>query len=534
MKIHQIQNLKIVLTEVNKFVGSVGIKLQYSADEINKGDKKSILGMIWCLIHKFEIQDITEDQMSAREGLLLWCKKKTKGYKNVNVQNFNTSWQDGLALCALIHKHRPDLIDFDNLDPSKNKENLKLAFDVAEKSLDIPQLLEVDDIINTVKPDDKAVMTYVAYYWKKFASSNKLEKSSRKLARVAKAQRENERLISDYEERARKLISWIKTADTKMSQKDNFGRNLKEVQDKNQQFKTFKNVEKPEHQNEKADLALLLVNLQSKQKNERMPVYQPPEDITTDAISNHWKHLDETQIQYDQLLREALARMKYLEMLLDRYRARSQKVLNWQKEKESFLTENIEKEKVSIQTLRAKINLLKAFDDEFQAVIKTQDSTVLIGQEIIDGNHSSLDEVTESNANMKIGKANIAQQKDEKIKLLEETLKFKLEIEQNCIDFAKKLDQLNLFLEEVALSVSEPVRASSVKDVDTAYQIVNNLLKTHSDNKKTLQDAQEIHKKIVNAGEDPHQYCATTLENIQKKYESAQKDINEKKTNFRK
>jgi len=226
-----------------------------------------------------------------------------------------------------------------------------------------------------------------------------------------------------------------------------------------------------------------------------MPVYQPPEDITTDAISNHWKHLDETQIQYDQLLREALARMKYLEMLLDRYRARSQKVLNWQKEKESFLTENIEKEKVSIQTLRAKINLLKAFDDEFQAVIKTQDSTVLIGQEIIDGNHSSLDEVTESNANMKIGKANIAQQKDEKIKLLEETLKFKLEIEQNCIDFAKKLDQLNLFLEEVALSVSEPVRASSVKDVDTAYQIVNNLLKTHSDNKKTLQDAQEIHKK---------------------------------------
>jgi len=131
--------------------------------------------------------------------------------------------------------------------------------------------------------------------------------------------------------------------------------------------------------------------------------------------------------------------MKYLEMLLDRYRARSQKVLNWQKEKESFLTENIEKEKVSIQTLRAKINLLKAFDDEFQAVIKTQDSTVLIGQEIIDGNHSSLDEVTESNANMKIGKANIAQQKDEKIKLLEETLKFKLEIEQNCIDFAKKI-----------------------------------------------------------------------------------------------
>jgi len=216
-------------------------------------------------------------------------------------------------------------------------------------------------------------------------------------------------------------------------------------------------------------------------------------------------------------------------MLLDRYRARSQKVLNWQKEKEAFLGENVDKDNVSIQSLRAKINLLKAFDEEFQQVVKTQDQTILIGQEIIDGNHSSADEVTESNANMKIGKANIGSQKEEKIKLLEETLKYKLEIEQQCIDFAKKLDQLNLFLEEVALSVSEPVRASSVKDVDNAYGVINGLLKSHADNKKNLTDAQEIHKKITQAGEDPHQYCATTLENIQKKYDAAQKDMNEKK-----
>lgn len=82
--------------------------------------------------------------MSAKEGLLLWCQRKTQPYKNVNVQNFHMSFKDGLAFCALIYRHRPDLIDYESLTREDPIKNLNLAFDIAEKHLDIPRMLDAE------------------------------------------------------------------------------------------------------------------------------------------------------------------------------------------------------------------------------------------------------------------------------------------------------------------------------------------------------------------------------------------------------
>ena len=93
--------------------------------------------------------------MTAKEGLLLWCQRKTAPYKNVNVQNFHLSWRDGLAFCALIHRHRPDLLDYSKLSKDNPLDNLNLAFDIAEKYLDIPRMLDAEgeDYKNLVMAD---------------------------------------------------------------------------------------------------------------------------------------------------------------------------------------------------------------------------------------------------------------------------------------------------------------------------------------------------------------------------------------------
>ncbi|WP_411022943.1 hypothetical protein, partial [Salmonella sp. s51228] len=162
------------------------------AEDIVDGNLQMTLGMVWTIILRFAIKDISVGEMSAKEGLLLWCQRKTKGYKGVNVKNFHISFKDGLAFCALIHKHRPELIDFDSLKKSNDAYNLNLALDVAEKYLDIPKMLDAEVMLASVKPDEKAIMTYVSSYYHAFSSSQQAETAAKRIGKVLEVNQENE------------------------------------------------------------------------------------------------------------------------------------------------------------------------------------------------------------------------------------------------------------------------------------------------------------------------------------------------------
>uniref|UniRef100_A0A672JLY8 Actinin, alpha 1 n=1 Tax=Salarias fasciatus TaxID=181472 RepID=A0A672JLY8_SALFA len=171
MRVHKISNVNKALD----FIASKGVKLvSIGAEEIVDGNAKMTLGMIWTIILRFAIQDISVEETSAKEGLLLWCQRKTAPYKNVNIQNFHISWKDGLGFCALIHRHRPELIDYGKLRKDDPMTNLNTAFDVAEKYLDIPKMLDAEDIVGTARPDEKAIMTYVSSFYHAFSGAQKV------------------------------------------------------------------------------------------------------------------------------------------------------------------------------------------------------------------------------------------------------------------------------------------------------------------------------------------------------------------------
>ncbi|KAJ1184574.1 hypothetical protein NDU88_001378 [Pleurodeles waltl] len=99
---------------------------------------------------------------SIKQVLLDWCKSKTIGYKKIDLQNFSSSWSDGMAFCALVHSFFPEAFDYDALVPTNHKQNFELAFSTAEKLANCDRLIEVEDMLMMGrKPDPMCVFTYV-------------------------------------------------------------------------------------------------------------------------------------------------------------------------------------------------------------------------------------------------------------------------------------------------------------------------------------------------------------------------------------
>ncbi|XP_026032410.1 protein-methionine sulfoxide oxidase mical3a isoform X20 [Astatotilapia calliptera] len=109
-----------------------------------------------------------QESIARSSKLLNWCQRQTEGYRNVNVTDLTMSWKSGLALCALIHRYRPDLIDFDSLDERDQEKNNQLAFDVAEREFGISPCMTGKEMSSVVEPDKLSMVMYLSQFYEMF------------------------------------------------------------------------------------------------------------------------------------------------------------------------------------------------------------------------------------------------------------------------------------------------------------------------------------------------------------------------------
>ncbi|XP_039594856.1 spectrin beta chain, non-erythrocytic 1 isoform X2 [Polypterus senegalus] len=393
MRIHCLENVDKAL----QFLKEQRVHLEnMGSHDIVDGNHRLTLGLIWTIILRFQIQDIsveTEDnkeKKSAKDALLLWCQMKTAGYPNVNIHNFTTSWRDGMAFNALIHKHRPDLIDFDKLKKSNAHYNLQNAFNLAEQHLGLTKLLDPEDI-SVDHPDEKSIITYVVTYYHYFSKMKALAVEGKRIGKVLDNAIETEKMIEKYESLASDLLEWIEQTIIILNNRK-FANSLVGVQQQLQAFNTYRTVEKPPKFTEKGNLEVLLFTIQSKMRANNQKVYMPREGKLISDINKAWERLEKAEHERELALRTELIRQEKLEQLARRFDRKAAMRETWLSENQRLVSQD--NFGYDLQAVEAATKKHEAIETDIAAYEERVQAVVAVARELETENYHDIKRIT--------------------------------------------------------------------------------------------------------------------------------------------
>ncbi|XP_062980426.1 alpha-actinin-2 [Elgaria multicarinata webbii] len=521
MRFHKIANVNKALD----FISSKGVKLvSIGAEEIVDGNVKMTLGMIWTIILRFAIQDISVEETSAKEGLLLWCQRKTAPYRNVNIQNFHLSWKDGLGLCALIHRHRPDLIDYSKLSKDDPLGNINLAMDVAEKYLDIPKMLDAEDIVNTPKPDERAIMTYVSCFYHAFAGAEQAETAANRICKVLAVNQENEKLMEEYERLASELLEWIRRT-TPWLENRTPEQTMAAMQKKLEDFRDYRRKHKPPKVQEKCQLEINFNTLQTKLRISNRPAFMPSEGKMVSDIASAWQRLEQAEKGYEEWLLNEIRRLERLEHLAAKFRQKASSHETWSYGKEQILQQR-DYEAASLTEIRALLRKHEAFESDLAAHQDRVEQIAAIAQEL-----NELDYHDAASVNDRCQK--ICDQWDrlgtltqKRREALERTEKLLETIDQLHLEFAKRAAPFNNWMEGAMEDLQDMFIVHTIEEIQS-------LITAHEQFKATLPEADGERQAILSIHNEVEKviqsyslrisannpYSTVTLEEIRTKWE---------------
>mgnify|MGYP000722089533 CR=1 FL=1 len=452
MKLHCLENLNATMRCLKDKVKLVNI----GALDIYDGNIKQILGLVWTLILKFEVEDIEIDGISGKKGLLLWCQRVTKEYENVHINNFDKSWRTGLAFNAIIHHFRPDLIDYENLG-SDARENAANAFEVAEENFGIPQLLEPQDI-DVPKPDEKVVMTYVAELYKYFSKYAKADAMVRGIKEAVACTQRHDKMIEEYYTVGDELDSWIDEQNEKFTS-DDLGTDADSVQGKIEELEAESEGARPEHYAMLNTLESILDTLHKSEEANGRSSWEPREGRRLTDLNNKWEEMTTAGSTYRDNLKENLVNYKKYDTLLHKFRAKHKVVKDFLDDQDQYY-DNADVDRTNVGSIETAIMRCDATDSalsRYEPLVAALEE--MAGQ--VDESHVAHSEMSENSAAVREQHGAVT----EKAASFREGLNADLAKEKELLETAKKYRiaaaDFLLDVDELTESTLEPVEGAA-------------------------------------------------------------------------
>lgn len=253
-----------------------------------------------------QISDIIQhdESVSFKEALLKWAQRTTDGYPGVKVTDFTTSWRDGLAFNAILHRNRPDLLDYRACRTRTSRENLEQAFTIAERDLGLTRLLDVEDVDNA-HPDEKSIVTYLSGLYELFPKPP----TSNPLMDEQKSRR-----IDEYKELATRLLAWIRENISRLNER-NFPDSIAELRALQLENRRFRTEEMPPKLHDKQRLAAVAPEVERLAQQLRVRI---DSDLLIENIERWWAKMIAAHQERDGALAEELNRQEKASREMDR------------------------------------------------------------------------------------------------------------------------------------------------------------------------------------------------------------------------
>eukprot|EP00750_Incisomonas_marina_P028265 INCI658.4.p1 GENE.INCI658.4~~INCI658.4.p1 ORF type:complete len:118 (-),score=18.18 INCI658.4:312-665(-) len=105
---------------------------------------------------------------SMSQMLLQWCRARIEPHaqaldvKPNFPRNFSKAWKSGKALIGILYDVDPSTVPLARVLAMTPAERLEFGFALAENRYGVARVLDVEDLTDFPKPDDKCVMLYAS------------------------------------------------------------------------------------------------------------------------------------------------------------------------------------------------------------------------------------------------------------------------------------------------------------------------------------------------------------------------------------
>jgi len=507
------------------------MKNKPSAENIVDGEEKEILGLVFNLMMKFlKFQDDEDSKgnLTAKDALLLWVQNKTTSYNDVKPSSFKDAAHWGLTLCALIHKHRPKLIDFGSLNKDDTAKNIMIAMDAAEEYFGLEKYITVEEFMRL---DDNSLFVYVSDYFYGIAEQRKIDQAARRIKRLIIFTKTTDALRNDYNSQADDFKNRLKKVEDILSDRS-IDNTLSGARAKMDEFYKYKAEDKGVLLGLQLNLEGLYNNLALLLSNNKRPQFRPPSGLTLRDIDEAMLHLEKVEQERKVALQTELNRQLQLVELNKEHTSLVEKIKNWGNQKMEYLQTKEDIGSVGIAQFALKT--LEEFNMELEDVTKTEyDEIQNIGKKLKSEKYEFMADVETKENDIKMLEKDLRNEQVSKKKYLDEMLQRELKKEELRIQFAHLAHGYRRW----STSVMEKAEMTTFGfDLEQVEKFERELAQMDSDigdkNRKFFEACQKSYKDGEDMNVVHNDYTKLSISDIENYYNKVEESVAERKAKF--